>query len=141
METYKQIKEFTNYEVSNLGNVRNIKTGRVLKLKLSKNGYYQLNLYKDYKSYPAKVHRLVAITYINNPHMLPEVDHKDRNKQNNSATNLRWSTRTSNIENRMFNVPFITYHNKCFLVYEPKLKTFHSYDNIIDANNMFLSLI
>ena len=31
MEEYKFIKDFPNYEVSNLGNVRNIKTGKILK--------------------------------------------------------------------------------------------------------------
>ena len=30
-EEYKQIEDFENYEVSNLGNVRNKKTGRILK--------------------------------------------------------------------------------------------------------------
>lgn len=35
------------------------------------------------------VHRLVAKAFIPNPNDLPEVDHIDRNTQNNNINNLR----------------------------------------------------
>ena len=44
------------------------------------------------------VHRLVAETLIENPEELPEVDHKDSDKTNNSVDNLRWVTRQENMK-------------------------------------------
>ena len=44
MEEWKIINDTTNYEISNSGRVRNIKTGRILKGRLSKSGYLQVNL-------------------------------------------------------------------------------------------------
>ena len=53
-ERYKQIAEFPNYEVSNLGNVRNISRGSVLK---SFKGTVELS--KENKSYKKQVAQLV----------------------------------------------------------------------------------
>ena len=41
---YKTIEGYENYEISSLGNVRNKKTGRILKQALSSNGYYRTGL-------------------------------------------------------------------------------------------------
>ena len=43
-----------------------------------------------------KVHRLVAEAFIPNPDNLPNVLHKDGNRDNNHYTNLEWSARQSN---------------------------------------------
>jgi hypothetical protein len=43
-------------------------------------------------------HRLIAETLLENPHNLKEVDHVDRNKQNNSVSNLRWVSRKENMK-------------------------------------------
>lgn len=50
------------------------------------NGYMKVNL--GHKSY--YVHRLVAEAFISNPNNLPQVNHKDENKKNNSVDNLEW---------------------------------------------------
>ena len=45
------------------------------------------------------VHRLLAITYIENPENKKEIDHIDGNPSNNSLDNLRWATHKENLNN------------------------------------------
>ena len=59
-------------------------------------GYYQVRL--NGKTY--HYHRILAKHFIPNPNGLPEVDHKNRDKANNSLDNLRWVTRSQNNINR-----------------------------------------
>jgi hypothetical protein len=99
MEEYKIISGFENYSISNLGNVMNTQTGKVLKACPDKDGYLHVKLYKDSKSYTKIVHRLVAQAFIPNPNNKPCVDHIDNNKQNNHVTNLRWVTIQENTMN------------------------------------------
>jgi hypothetical protein len=47
------------------------------------------------------VHRLVAMTFVDNPDGKPWVLHKDGNPQNNSAANLRWGTRRDNDDDKI----------------------------------------
>lgn len=96
-EIWKQYKD-TNYEVSNLGNVRNIKTGRVLKPAKHGLGYLHVVLCKNGKHKTITVHRLVAETFIPNPDNLPEVNHKDEDKTNNCIENLEWCTQIYNAQ-------------------------------------------
>lgn len=96
-EEWKIISEFPKYEVSNLGNVRNFKTKHILKPRLNKqNGYLVINLMKDGKKHTKTLHRLVAITFLENLNNLPEVNHIDGNKRNNKMNNLEWCTRSYN---------------------------------------------
>lgn len=96
-EIYKPvtIKGFEGlYEVSNIGQVRNIRTGRILKQKIGSgsNGYCRVGLHKDGVQKWFSVHRLVALAFIPNPNNLPEVNHKDECKTNNRIDNLEWCT-------------------------------------------------
>ena len=86
------------YEVSNFGNVRNYKTGRILKPGKNQSGYLQIGLYKNRKVKKFLVHRLVAIAFLPNPENLPEVNHKDENKGNNNVENLEWCDRKYNVQ-------------------------------------------
>jgi hypothetical protein len=99
-EEYKLIKDFENYEISNFGNIRNITTGKMKKTPIDMNGYYSVKLSKNNKSKNCKLHRLIAETFILNPDNKECVDHIDRNKLNNTLTNLRWATKSENCINK-----------------------------------------
>lgn len=96
MEEWRKVEGFPNYSVSNLGNVRNDETGRILKQHQDGNGYGFVRLSRK----SIKVHRLVAIAFCEQPEGCHEVDHMDRHKANNHALNLRWVTRGQNMRNK-----------------------------------------
>ena len=89
-----------NYAVSNYGNVKNLRTGKLLKPSVNHKGYLIFQLSIDNKKKNFRGHRLVAMAFIPNPENLPEVDHKNGNRQYNRDTNLRWVTGSSNTRNR-----------------------------------------
>ena len=92
-ENWKQIDD-TRYYVSDKGRVKNADKGTLLSPFLCK-GYYYVHLGRVRKE---RVHRLVAIAFIPNPNNLPEVNHKDENKLNNSIDNLEWCDGKYNME-------------------------------------------
>ena len=57
-------------------------------------------LSKNGNSETIRVHRLVAITFIDNPQNKSQVDHIYNDKQDNNVNNLRWSTGQENSFNR-----------------------------------------
>jgi hypothetical protein len=82
------------YSVSNLGMVKNNKTGRLLKPTITNKGYYRVNLAgKD-----IKLHRLVALHFVENPkpNEYDQVNHKDGDKGNNVYKNLEWANNSKN---------------------------------------------
>lgn len=94
MATWKKIDERPNYSISDEGQVRNDKTGRILKLHLGISGYYQVMLGR--KTVPLYVHRLVAKAFIDNSQNLPQVDHINGVKTDNRVKNLRWVSVSDN---------------------------------------------
>ena len=86
------------YEVSDQGRVRSLKFGkeRILKQWINTQGYLRVELSKNGEHKMYLVHRLVSKTFIPNPDNLPEVNHKDEDKTNNSVINLGWCDRKSN---------------------------------------------
>lgn len=78
------------YEVSDLGRVKNIKTGRILRPAKDKYGYLYVGLYKNGIPKKGKIHRLVAFAFIPNPTNLPQINHRDEDKTNNAVNNLEW---------------------------------------------------
>jgi len=108
MEIWKNFNEY--YEVSSFGNVRShvrivrsthggeyIKEGKVLKQNDNGQGYLQVMLCINGSNKTERVHRLVALTFIDNPGNLPKVNHIDANKRNNTIENLEWCTQQENI--------------------------------------------
>ena len=110
MELWKNIDIATNYEVSNLGNIRNIKSGQILNPGISGNGYKQVSLKmndtgKFKKQY---VHRLVAQYWLDNPENKREVNHKNLDRTDNRAENLEWLTSSENQKHKFENSDYKT---------------------------------
>ena len=82
-------------DVSDNGRVISYKSGKPYELKPSNNGggYYTVSIGLRNPRY---IHRLVAETYIPNPHGYPEVNHINGNKSDNRVENLEWCTRSYN---------------------------------------------
>lgn len=101
MERWKQVEEFEDYEVNDLGRVRHKKAtthhpGKVLlKPWFGTGGYLTLQFYKNSKAYTRSVHILVAKAFLSNPSNMPEVNHLGP-KSDCRAVRLEWSTKRGN---------------------------------------------
>lgn len=99
-EIWKPIKGFENiYWVSNLGRIHN---GRiVMKYYRNNSGYLCIDLTAAGRKTKNLVHRLVALHFCDNPQNLREVNHLDEDKDNNTASNLRWCSSSDNKQHSM----------------------------------------
>ena len=111
IEEFRDIEGYEElYQVSNYGKVKSLERTRkggynsnvkvkekILNFLINKNGYLYVNLYKNAKSKHKFVHRLVAEAFIPNPNNLPQINHKDENKENNCVDNLEWCTNQYNM--------------------------------------------
>jgi hypothetical protein len=102
----------TYYEVSNIGNIKSlqrtvkrVRYGKeyitilpehLMSQWINKDGYKKVSLRVNKTRKIVSVHRLVASAFIPNPNNLPQVNHIDENKANNSVDNLEWCTPLEN---------------------------------------------
>lgn len=87
-ERWKTIEGHPNYEVSSLGKVRNIRTGKILTPYDDGKGYWRVKV--DGKS--LRLHILVATAFIPNEENKTTVNHIKGNKKDNRASQLEWAT-------------------------------------------------
>lgn len=101
---WKLIEGFDGiYSVSNYGEVRNNRTGKLMKPRKNEKGYLRIGLTTNGKQKCMRVHRLVAQAFIPNPENKPEVNHIDFNKENNCVNNLEWVTCKENSDHSFWN--------------------------------------
>lgn len=100
-EVWRPIKGYSSYEVSNLGHVRRLRTGKILKPFVDPlQEYPRVTLYDELKKKrKVMVHLLVADAFIPNHKNKPFIDHINTDKFDNRACNLRWVTAKENSSN------------------------------------------
>jgi hypothetical protein len=105
IELWKLIAD-SNYMISNLGRVQNRDTGYIRNCSKNDKGYLHFTVNYLGTQRTLKVHRLVAKSFIDNPFNLPEVNHSDCNKENNTVSNLEWISSRDNISHAVLNNRF-----------------------------------
>lgn len=108
-EVWKDIPNYENiYQVSNLGRIKSLRywsnggyiyKERILKPRLSKNGYLRITLRKNNNSKDFYIHRLVGECFLEKPNYKCEINHKDTIRTNNVYSNLEWCTHKENQNN------------------------------------------
>jgi hypothetical protein len=97
MMEWRPVKGYEGiYEVSQAGEIRNVKKRNILTQKVGKIGYPIVQLSRNNKQTTKSVHRILAHAFLPNPFNLPTVNHIDGNKQNNSLSNLEWASYSKN---------------------------------------------
>ena len=100
VDGFTKVKSLENYCINEYGLILNIRTRCRIIPSISKKGYLQVCL-TNKNTY--SIHRLVALTFIENKENKPEVNHKDGNKLNNNISNLEWNTTQENLEHKRIN--------------------------------------
>ena len=100
VDGFTKVKSLENYCINEYGLILNIRTRGEIIPSVGKKGYLQVCL-TNKNTY--SVHRLVALTFIENKENKPEVNHKDGNKLNNHVSNVEWNTTQENLEHKRIN--------------------------------------
>lgn len=111
-EIWKDVPGYEGlYQVSNMGRVKSLERTREMNLpdhttapvnerirKFGKSlGYQNVTLSKDGINKHFRVHKLVAMTFIPNPRLCTQINHKNGDKHDNRVENLEWCTPKENI--------------------------------------------
>jgi hypothetical protein len=136
---WRTIDGFPNYEVSSTGLVLSHNTGGILSPLTHHNGYLSVMLSNPLiGTKRIGIHRIVAISFLENPENKREVDHIDRDKTNNHVSNLRWATHSENQQNTG-----VSCDNKLGIknIHYNKIKDRYIYKKIIEGKRITKSFL
>lgn len=109
--------ELNRFEISNYGRLRNVINRHIYKPNVLTSGYCSVRttLGSSDSKIHILIHKAVAYTFLPNPDGLPEVNHKDGDKTNNSVDNLEWCSSHDNQQHKydagLFNKTLISGEN------------------------------
>ena len=130
-EQWKQIEDYPNYWISDLGNVFNRKLDCPMKVMTNERGYIRVALRNDKGRKKFFVHRLVLEAFTE-PNDELEVNHINHVRNDNRLDNLEWCDKSQNTNDRLSSCgyeftftetlpedakPFTTYNNHEFIGY------------------------
>ena len=120
MEKYIVLQGFYDcYAVSDLGNIKNIRTGKILSPSIRPDGYKSILLSRDGIKMSIRVHQLVAQYFLEKSENKTDINHKNGIKHDNRAENLEWCTKSENMRHAIdTNLIKAKYTNNNILVYD-----------------------
>lgn len=100
-EVWREVPGFNEYEVSDLGNVRSIKTSKHLKPHIDRGGYLRVSLHREKASYTCGVHRLVLMAFVGSPGEGMQGAHQNGIRTDARLENLAWKTVKENCRDKI----------------------------------------
>lgn len=122
----------TLYSISDIGEVRNDARNKLLK-QGTEQGYKTVGLHINKKIKRFRVHRLVAMVYIDNPENKPYVNHKDGNRSNNCVENLEWVTPQENTKHAVETGLLVSVNKRPVKQYDSLGNFIAQYESIVEA--------
>jgi hypothetical protein len=92
-------------EISDDGRIRSLLTGypKILRTQKDSKGYHRCRVTISRQKMTFKIHREVAKAFLDNAQNLPQVNHKNGNKDDNRVENLEWVSNKENAHHAITN--------------------------------------